>query len=449
MNIKNVINKLANYKVDVYSDGASRANITDFIKAHCGISEIYQGQKRIVIKDTSSNEPMVYKIAYSTQGIEDNIFEVAFGIRLTQMLQSNKLSQDQFNRFGIARLVNNDPFMVSMKAVTPLNKDSDFEKWYETEGRRNYPDYEKNKTILIWLSRNKQLSLDYNAIQVLISELGVGSDSTMNEPLNFGTVYENGRKRLVIIDLGSVIPILTNKNRDSIRPKCPICGHDMRYIPIKISQAVAPEDVDSFEGRYGCNTPNCDHYYQNVADKQILNIDQRDSVVFSEYISTYRDYIRIMKAVYGKYYLPYRRVTGFNAYRNALSDELGRKFSLDDARIYYNNYQFKMVGDLVKLYPEINQIVVVKVNGDGKKITRPYTNYRQSLCNFLVSQGEQIDEIAKRASAISYLIRVCDKHNKLEAFNILSQSDENSFIKSMSGLIGPQESKALYNDITI
>lgn len=450
MNIASVINKLANYKVDVYSDDATRADITDFIKNYCGVNSIFQGQKRIVVRDDSNvGSPVVYKIAYSTQGIEDNIYEVSFGARLSSLLQNNKITPDQFNRFGIAKLVSDDPFIIKMRAVTPINKDADFLSWYDREGKHQYPNFEKNKTIIIWLSKNKTLISDYNTIQSIISTYGIGSDSTMNEPLNFGTVYENGVKRLVIIDLGSVIPILSNKDREAIRPVCPSCGRPMRYIALNITGPVSPDDVDSFDGRYGCNTPSCPNFHETVAKSQLLNIDQRDSVVFSEYVTRYRNYIRILKAVYGRFYLPLDRVIGFTAYQNALASELGRRHSLEEIQAFYNNYQYKMVGELVKRCPEVKQMPVVKKNNGTIVSVRPYSNFRDSLMRHLNSVGESVDSIAFRTASIVYLIKVCQEYGKLESFNVLSKSSENDFMNSMVKLIGRDEAKKLYIDLTV
>lgn len=443
--LQNVLNSLSLFKLRVYADDISRDGLISFISEVCGVRDIAQGQKRIVFAYDDDANKTVYKIAYSTQGIDDNIYEVLCGNWLMGLRQNGKITDDQFKRFGIATLYNNDPFIVKMPFIVPLNKDAEFNNWYESYGRSKYAGLEKNSTILLWLSTQSQLREDYNTIQAVLSAFFVPSDASMNEPLNFGIKMENGKRRLVLLDLGSIVPIVASSNGRSSLPICS-CGHPMKYLARGINGPIGIDSLADFAGRYGCKNHSCQNNMSLV--DELPSMDVKDSVVFTEYVHTHRAIINVYKALYGKYFTPNQRVFNINEYKNALRQSIGNNIPKDNViKSMYKNFLFKMSGALISRTPELEEVRACARTDRGFQI-RPYSSFKDECYDILEDLGEDLDNISDKCVANLYLIDICRGVGKYSFYEVISNivyRDE--FLRALPPGISEGDGMELFDDI--
>lgn len=452
---RDLIRALKFYKVDVYSDNTSRETLTDFLRDQEKI--VYQGQKRIVVIDKVDRESTVLKIAYSIQGLRDNIQECICSQFLVDLNREGKISDDELNRFGLAQPIDHDPFIIKMAPGTTIDNDKEFNEWYENNKYKIGTDITKVRAIPLWLKEQPTLAEDFTKIQEIAANYLIASDISLNEPLNYVIDIEgdgyNRRKRLRLIDLGSCLPIFESEDGDS-RPRCPYCDSGkLVYIPFNLrdSRSIDTKDVELLEGKYGCSSKRCSRYYKDEeVASMVSDVTNKDFVIFSDYIRSQRPYIRVFEAIIGGFFVPDRVVTTLREYWDELKYTIGldTKPSDSELRAMYDNYLSKLIGDMLIRNQEIFDVEVI----DKYNEVRTLDDYAGDVLDILYDNGEisSIDNVTKRLVCMSYLKKLvseCDV--PLSTYDLLLSSDLASFTNDLSKVIDSKSIKTLFDGLSI
>lgn len=438
---KNLLSKiLAKFKVDAYSNATTREEIENFLRSKN--FQVLEGQKRIIVLERQNG--VVYKIAYNESGILDNILETAWGIMLQQDLNAGLITQDFFNRWGISKLVDNDPFIITMKMGTNFWEDSLYLNWYNTIGKQARPNANLTQQFPIYVAENQQLRNDYNTMQEYAAKKGVVSDITWIEPGNH--TLDNsvqGLQRLFNVDMGSCIPILS-RNGQEVRPTCPICGQPQIYTPFKIGSDLSTASVLMLQGVYGCVNRDCSNHYAKKANKINENPEYTDSVVFSKYIRDNWDLVRIILAQVGFYFAPDIRVGNKSQYYQAFCNTLHYQPTAQELDIMFNNYLAKAVGDVLVRLPELKSIQVIQNNQ-----IMPFIIYIQHVASIAQMYNEPFDGVTRRLAGILYLSYLTQNDTEGTIFDMLMSQDYNVFgnILATKFNIDAQNGNELFNSL--
>ena len=215
-----IYNIVSLYKTDIMTESATREFLIDVLRKAFPSSNIYTGQKRVVVVDPT-NPTMVYKIAYNNAGILDNINEVATSDALKGLVQSGQIPADALNCFALSALTpDSDPFVIVQEYVQNFDDNPEFKNWLgSTDVIQNLAisgSINNNQVFPIYCSRVPRYLDDYRIICDAMSNYFVPSDiSIYKEPRNYG--FKNGR--LCLLDMGSVVPLLTNNQGQLIYPR--------------------------------------------------------------------------------------------------------------------------------------------------------------------------------------------------------------------------------------
>lgn len=421
MNNSRLVSALQKFKVDVYSNLTSKDQMKKYLINTLGY-EVWSGQKRLVCFD-KENPSIVYKIAYSSQGIQDNIMEVSCTNKLRLLLKQGKISQDDYMLFGEAKLVDNDPFIISMTAAVNFIQDPDFLKWYR-DNKHKTPDYNENQIFALYIASQEVLITDANRQQELLAIFFKPSDVTVfKEPKNFCLRTDmNGRKRLVLIDLGSVCPNLV-RNGQYVDIKCSKCGGIKSYIPYRIYPTLTINSIITTEGEYGCSNPNCPDYVDGLK-KRAVTYESKDSYVFAQYLRDNRDLIRTLYAYDGMYFIPDRRVVNKNEYLNEMRKTLRIQPPANVLDIMYRNYTYFACGTVYNIAGyNINQIHLVQPNGGILTFSRFVNEFN----NAIMQAGIQPDAITNKTAALHYANIITSRDAEQTAFDMITQPDWQGF----------------------
>lgn len=439
-----IIAALSKFKVDVYANLTSKDAMKQFLINRLGL-QVWSGQKRLVVFDPA-NPSYVYKIAYSDQGIFDNICEVSCSNKLRMLQQQGHISLDDFNLFGESVLVNGDPSIVRMTAGTNYIQDPDYIRWYQTQQNMT-PDYNENRMFADYIKTDNQLIEDHNKIQGILAKYFIPSDVTVfKEPKNYCLRRDGaGRKRLLLIDLGSVCPKLV-KNNQAIVPLCEKCGTEKIYVPFNITSQMEKGAGFNIEGLYMCRNPKCSDYMGGALNKT-PDPTTKDSYVFSAYVAKNNDLVKRLRAVDGLYFMPYKRVGSKMEYLNEIRNVLGLNPPPQQLDLLFRNYCSYACGMLYSINKD--QIdTIPAINGNNLVTFNQYLNmFNQAMMRV----GESVDTITTRIAALTYLNILTSRDSDITIFDILTQPDFNQFAQVISNRyrIDQQNGMALFNALNI
>ena len=439
-----IIAALSKFKVDVYANLTSKDAMKQFLINRLGL-QVWSGQKRLVVFDPA-NPSYVYKIAYSDQGIFDNICEVSCSNKLRMLQQQGHISLDDFNLFGESVLVNGDPSIVRMTAGTNYIQDPDYIRWYQTQQNLT-PDYNENRMFADYIKTDNQLIEDHNKIQGILAKYFIPSDVTVfKEPKNYCLRRDGaGRKRLLLIDLGSVCPKLV-KNNQAIVPLCEKCGTEKIYVPFNITAQMEKGAGFNIEGLYMCRNPKCSDYMGGALNKT-PDPTTKDSYVFSAYVAKNNDLVKRLRAVDGLYFMPYKRVGSKMEYLNEIRNVLGLNPPPQQLDLLFRNYCSYACGMLYSINKD--QIdTIPAINGNNLVTFNQYLNmFNQAMMRV----GESVDTITTRIAALTYLNILTSRDSDITIFDILTQPDFTQFAQVISNRyrIDQQNGMALFNALNI
>lgn len=439
-----IIAALSKFKVDVYANLTSKDAMKQFLINKLGL-QVWSGQKRLVVFD-SANPNYVYKIAYSDQGIYDNICEVSCSNKLKMLQQQGRLSLDDLGLFGDAVLVNGDPFIIRMTAGVNYIQDPDYVRWYQQQQHAT-PDYNENRMFADYIKTDNQLILDHNRIQDILSKYFVPSDVTIfKEPKNYCLRRDGaGRKRLLLIDMGSVCPKLV-KNGQAVVPLCEKCGTEKIYVPYNITPQMEKGAGFNIEGLHMCRNPKCPDYIGGAMQK-VPDPTSKDSYVFSAYMAQHHDLVKRLRTVDGLYFLPNRRVGSKMDYLNELRNTIGLNPPPQQLDFLFRNYCSYACGMIYSI--NRNEISAIPAVNGANLVT--FNHYLNMFNQTMMRVGERIDAITTRVAALTYLNILTSRDSDLTIFDILTQPDFNQFAMTISNRyrIDQNNGMAIYNAINI
>ena len=273
-----VYNLVSLYKTDIMTESATREFLIDILRKAFPNSNIYTGQKRVVLIDPS-NPTMVYKIAYNNAGILDNINEVATSDSLRGLAQQGKMNPDALNCFALSVLTpDNDPFIIMQEFVQNFDDNQDFRNWLNnSDVVRDYSisgSINNNQVFPIYCSRVPRYVDDYKIICDVMSGHFVPSDiSIYKEPRNYG--FKNGR--LCLLDMGSVVPLLIADNGQLIYPRYGTSDKLMTYIASYLDPSLTISKIQQMNpGTYRVVDSN--YNYGNAINESSFLMESDDAV---------------------------------------------------------------------------------------------------------------------------------------------------------------------------
>jgi len=140
------------------TESATREFLIDVLRKAFPSSNIYTGQKRVVVVDPT-NPTMVYKIAYNNAGILDNINEVATSDALKGLVQSGQIPADALNCFALSALTpDSDPFVIVQEYVQKNFKTVPIYELISEKG----PDHMKEFEIQVVVGKYKEKAVAKN-----------------------------------------------------------------------------------------------------------------------------------------------------------------------------------------------------------------------------------------------------------------------------------------------
>ena len=422
-----IVASLQKFKLDVYQNLTSKEVIKKFLIETLGL-EVWSGQKRLVVFD-KENPNVVFKIAYSMQGIEDNINEVACSNKLRMLRDQGYISQDDYELFAEAALVNGDPFVIVQQAATNFVQDPDFVRWFQSN-RGKHSSFNENHMFATYVVSDQFLLQCANRQQAILAEYFHPSDCTITrEPKNFCLRRDSqGRKKLVLIDMGSVIPSLVRGNQ-IVRPICAKCGQTRHYVPYMFNPGMTLDEAMDLEGKYLCKNKDCVDYYQNAKNIQ-PSYDNKDSYVFSKYINDNIALVRGLRAVDGNFFIPNTRVSTKMDYLNAIRQTLGWSPSGDKLNDMYRNYMFAAAGFVLSAH---NQVVTQMINQIMQSGQIPmFQVYQAAFSRMLMSRQETIDNITNKVVALTYISILTARDSDIAIFDVLNRPDYAQFSAAIS-----------------
>ena len=422
-----IVGALQKFKLDVYQNLTSKEVIKKFLIETLGL-EVWSGQKRLVVFD-KENPNVVFKIAYSMQGIEDNINEVACSNKLRMLRDQRYITQDDYELFAEAALVNGDPFVIVQQGATNFVQDPDFIRWFQAN-RGKHASFNENHMFANFVVQDPNLLACANRQQAILAEYFHPSDCTITrEPKNFCLRRDSqGRKKLVLIDMGSIIPNLVRGNY-IVRPVCPKCGQTRHYVPYMFNPGMTLDEAMNLDGMYLCKNKDCVDYYQNIKNIP-LSYENKDSYVFSKYISDNFELVRGLRAVDGNFFIPNTRISTKMDYLNAVRQTLGWSPSGEKLNDMYRNYMFAAAGFILSAHSAAINEFISQVMRSGQLPT--FQNYQAAFCRLLMSRQETVDNITNKVAALTYISILTSRDSDVAIFDILNRPDYSQFVGAIA-----------------
>lgn len=331
----NLISEILALKPIAFGSGADKIDLIDWLKDVA--DNVRSGQKRIVI-DNPENKDEIIKISYTLEGLYDNMNEVICYNTLLDMEYDGEISKDDLKMFADAKLLNNDPMIIVETAYTTYRDCKEFENWLETN-RDDYRDMKKADLWAVFISTDEVLRSDYNRIQKILRKF-IPSDATLTlEPDNYGIWYEANRPRLILYDMGSIVPIIGHE-----KPRCPNCGGDLTYVDVELKGKLSLTAAETLEGIYGCATPGCTYEKTNVRKLSRGVGKVRDSRIYAEYCDRNQ---RSLDDIYAKecnFFLPEYRIYSYEKFVREFENTLRTKKKESEYIIMYHNYLCYEIG---------------------------------------------------------------------------------------------------------
>ncbi len=409
----NVIAELLALKPLAFGSGVDKIDLVNWLNDNA--DNVRSGQKRIVI-DNPENSKEVIKISYSMDGLYDNMNEVICYNTLLDMEYNGEITKDDLKLFSNATLLNDDPMLIVETAFETYRECEEFDKWLE-DNRDDYRDMKKADLWAIFISTDEVLRDDYNRIQQILRKF-IPSDATLTlEPDNYGIWHEGNRIRLVLYDMGSIVPIV-GKNR----PKCPNCGSDLTYVGIKIERKLSLEAAERLEGIYGCENEGCSFYSQKVykLNRGIGKI--RDSRVYAEYVDYNQRDLDDLYALDCNWFVPEYRIYSYDKYIKEYEHVHRNKKKTAQYDIMYQNYLCYEIGGVF-------QGLGGTIDDLKEDVTRKELTYNKFCKEYDILIDEELDvdrtKITDLAGAIAFINAVSDEGVTIQ--EVLGSRDKRDF----------------------
>lgn len=292
-----------NLKTDVFvcTGDELLQSMANLIKKEYNTDYIRSGQKRIVWAENNRSN-VVYKMPYNRFGVVDNAIEVLFWKMLQNLVDHGKINDSDLELFTETKIVGGDLFKISCERA-------------EYIGNVLKPGQSVAASVL----SNYDYMNDYKRIQQIISRFFVAYDATIQkEPMNFGFINRNGRKRLVLIDAGSIIPKINLLTGMDVKVTCPNCGGEMvyRYDNIEYNnQNYIVNSTQNEGGIYTCRTNGCINNV-DTSDRTKANIDGIDLYVYNTYMKQNKKSVDAILAAYAGLFVPDTNGMSYGNYRS-------------------------------------------------------------------------------------------------------------------------------------
>ncbi len=338
---------------------------------------ISEGQKRLVV-DSKEDERYVLKMAFDMRAVRDNmnelvitsyIREIVNGLSSLDPKHPKYVEPDTAQLFPESNLISSTPMVIKQERVMRWDETPEFRQFLLDNAGKYRNEQEAR---LAFVNSKPRLVKDIDYIQLTLTECVAGDVTIFQESENFGFKRINGELRLVILDLGSIVPLIRkNNNREVIYPKCRGCGHNMVYSPILLRDQPSLENIfnfsEFFEGSYTCTNPNCAVHSSNKQRSHELTINERDIKIYDEYTLENNSYLRQIYAFYCFYYIPeeeYYKITNINDYHNSLTNHTGIRLNTSNGneeatliRMYQNFKLFQASSDYITYNNELMALI--------------------------------------------------------------------------------------------
>lgn len=449
-----IYNIVSLYKTDIMTESATREFLIDVLRKAFPSSNIYTGQKRVVVVDPT-NPTMVYKIAYNNAGILDNINEVATSDALKGLVQSGQIPADALNCFALSALTpDSDPFVIVQEYVQNFDDNPEFKNWLgSTDVIQNLAisgSINNNQVFPIYCSRVPIFVDDYRIICDAMSNYFVPSDiSIYKEPRNYG--FKNGR--LCLLDMGSVVPLLTNNQGQLIYPRYGTSNKIMTYVASYLDPQLTISKIQQMNpGTYRVVEPGVSY---DAAIHESPFLMESDDAVHELYIKHQNPYeYNKLLAIFGRWYFPQvtidnqgvaSTVNNIAEYAQSLYNFIGIQIPEQILWSMWRNYIYKKSAMYITACPSvINLGIYQQVQGGVFKI--PFTQFTELVNNEFAARGINLPrQIILNLSSILYVKQVASNTN--DPATVLYQlyhSSPDQFIQLYSQITGDQNQNDIF-----
>lgn len=449
-----VYNLVSLYKIDIMTESATREFLIDVLRKAFPSSNIYTGQKRIVMVDPS-NPSLVYKIAYNNAGILDNINEVATSNSLKGLVSAGQVNPDILNCVALSELTpDNDPFIIVQEYVQNFDDNADFKNWLNrSDVIQNLSisgSINNNQVFPIYCSRIERYVDDYKLIVDVMATCFVPSDiSLYKEPRNYG--FKNGR--LCLLDMGSVVPLLMNDNGEVLYPRYGTTNDIMTYVASYLDPNLTISKMQQMNpGTY--RVVKNGYQYGNAVNESAFLMESDDAVheLYIRHQNPY-EYNKLL-AIFGRWYFPQVMIDNQGVAKtvNNISEYAQSLFNLVHIQVpeqllwaMWRNYIFKKSAMYITVSPSvINMSIYQQTQGGVFKI--PFTQFVEAVNNEFGSKGVNLPRnVLLNLSSMLYVKQVA--FNTTDPANVLYQlyhSSPDQFIQIFSQITGDQNQNDIF-----
>jgi hypothetical protein len=449
-----VYNLVSLYKTDIMTESATREFLIDVLRKAFPNSNIYTGQKRVVITDPTT-PTMVYKIAYNNAGILDNINELATTDCLKGLVTSGKVPQDVLNCFALSVLTpDNDPFIIMQEFVQNFDDNQDFRTWLNnSDVIRDFSivgSINNNQVFPIYCSRIPRYVEDYKIICDIMTNNFIPSDiSIYKEPRNYG--FKNGR--LCLLDMGSVVPILCNDQGQPLYPRYGTSNEVMTYVASYLDPNLTISKIQQMNpGTYRVVRNN--YSYGNAVNESPFLMESDDAVheLYIKHQNPY-EYNKLL-AMFGRWYFPQvnvnnqgvaTTVNNLNEYAQSLMQFLGFQVPEHILISMWRNYIYKKSATYITVCPKVISFGVYQQTPQGiMKI--PFSQYVDIINAEYVNNGVNLPKnILFNLSSILYIKQLAlTTQDPATVLYNLYHSSPDQFIQFFSQLTGDQNTNDIF-----
>lgn len=440
----NVIKLLNLFKLDVYTGASSKAYIEDIINKSAGNLIMRAGQKRIVVFDPSKPN-IVYKVAYSKEGIQDNMNEVITSNILTELLSSGQITQEDIKLFALARLTQEgDPFIIEQDFTTNFVDDNDFKTWLKSQAvvaeLSTAGSINENQAFPVYVASHNQLHVHYNRIASILANFFVPSDvSIINEPKNFG--IRNGY--LTLLDMGSVIPLFVNNMNQIIYPTMGMSNTPMSYVAAELRPGMTYAQIQNLNsGTYREYNPT-NNYALAANDEHFVLVS--DDAVFELYIRNNIELYNRLCAIHCRMFNPpmifdngvRRIVTTFDDYDKVYQMVTGISLPPNMLNQAWSNHVFSEVASMIKHTPAVAGCGMFNMDPSGVKVQLTFFQYVDLIINTFLQFGfDYPRNYVIALAAIQYLRAIAfNTQNPVETLNAIYGVQPDAFFANISQII--------------
>ncbi len=367
-------------KLDVYCAHGDESLNAVFDTIRDKARYIRSGQKRLVWAIEETQSPYVFKIPYNKFGIMDNAVEVLFYKTLVALRDGGQIQPSDLELFTSVEIVGNDLFKIKCERAEPIESAK-----------------LDNQTLADSIMSNINYTNDYQRIQQILGDHFVAYDATIyKEPMNFGFIDRNGRRRLVLIDAGSILPKVNKLTNVQSKVTCPQCGSEMYYQFSKISDGydrIRDLNLQKHGAAYVCSNQNCVYATKT-------NITNSDLYVYDKYLEDNRLVVDAIIATYTGLYIPDTNGMPYSQYRNLFLStigSMGATASEYEVMVAYSTYVDSCGAFIMDMRSDIVGALIDILARHGGNNHLPYFTFAQEMANL----GINLDPLYRAWTYIS------------------------------------------------